>query len=393
MNQKQRFTGVPREQQEATARAEARARAEAIQATPVAVVAGPSHSQIAKDHKNSPFFGLAFLLKTVAVQRLRDKMVAVWGGPAFDFGWENFPPAPPSTASPEDAAAYEQSRRLYHVGRTERESNQESLAFGQAVIGLGGAPGQPYDLAAMRRQSAERIRAVSRALQAMASAPGASQTALDEFRTLLGRLSPQVEERMRAQLVAAGAAAGRAAESGTVADMNSVAARLMAVAAEVERARVHADRAQANAKLVEQRQAMLQAMAQQPNLDAGLAVALLYTLDEEIQATAVTYTAEQRAVVEGRQQVPELGAAPRRLTRDTITLPAVTGSPAMVNLINEARLLVSHPYDNTWWERYVRDYARMFPARLINDIEARNEGVPFYRGAPGAGPGTGAHQE
>ena len=57
---------------------EATKRAAGLEATPEAVIAGPSHSQIAKDHPNSPFFGLAFLLATMAVRSIREKMVAAW---------------------------------------------------------------------------------------------------------------------------------------------------------------------------------------------------------------------------------------------------------------------------------------------------------------------------
>lgn len=45
---------------------------------PEYVRAGPSHSQIAKDHADSPFFGVAAALAGKADQRVRDLMMAVW---------------------------------------------------------------------------------------------------------------------------------------------------------------------------------------------------------------------------------------------------------------------------------------------------------------------------
>jgi hypothetical protein len=42
--------------------------------------AGASHSQIAKDHKTSPFFGIAFTLANVADTKLMALMKEVWGG-------------------------------------------------------------------------------------------------------------------------------------------------------------------------------------------------------------------------------------------------------------------------------------------------------------------------
>src|SRR6185503_13082032 len=76
---------------------------------------GPSHSQITKDHANSPFFGLAFRLAAAAIRRIRDRMLAVWGqDAAFDFA--SFPPNAPRGASEEDAAIYRQAQALYREG-------------------------------------------------------------------------------------------------------------------------------------------------------------------------------------------------------------------------------------------------------------------------------------
>jgi hypothetical protein len=86
-----------------------------------------------------------------------------------------------------------------------------------------------------------------------------------------------------------------------------------------------------------------------------------------------------------------MGPTPPALTVSNLTLPPVAGSAALTALIDEARLLMNHPYENNWWESYVRDYAARFPARLLNDIEARNEGVPAYpsvAGGHGHGHGT-----
>ncbi|HEX7243199.1 MAG TPA: DUF4157 domain-containing protein, partial [Longimicrobiaceae bacterium] len=116
--------------------------AAALQATPEAVVAGPSHSQISKDHPNSPFFGLAFTMAQEAVGRMRDRMLAVWneGGPTrpFDFGWNSWPPAGERGG---------RARDLYHEQRPTRHApGVRSLQRGDAIV-AGGGEGAPYDLA------------------------------------------------------------------------------------------------------------------------------------------------------------------------------------------------------------------------------------------------------
>jgi hypothetical protein len=390
MQRKQMITGESVAQQEAETRAEGGARAQAIKSTPIHVVAGPSHSQISKDHPNSPFFGLAFLLAYVAVERLRDRMLAAWaersGSPStpFNFDLSNFPQAAPAGLSAAQTDTYEEARKLYHDGRPGRGTKEkESLQKGQEIISQGGQPGQSYDLAAQRQQAANNIRAVVAVLQAIGKSPTGAAAAISKLRILVGRVSPETEQRLRQEFIQAQAAAAKAGASQAIANINTVATSLEQTAAVVEAASRHQQREQANAELVQRRSEMLTALANQPGFDSGQGTVLLYALDEEIQSTAVAYTSEQRAVLEGRQSVSEMGASPRGLSVQTLNLPAVTGSPATKALLNESRLLVAHPYDNTWWEQHVRTYAQRFPGRLINDIQARNEGVPFYSSAGG----------
>lgn len=393
MNVTTRFTSKPRAQQEAEAAAAGTRRAQAIRATPVAVVAGPSHSQIAKDHANSPFFGIAFQLATVADRRLRDLMLAAWnagrGAPTapYNFEWANFPQAAPAGTPATDATVYEESRHLYHdsrggpTGRAARD--QQSLQRGASIVAQGGEPGQSFDLTAMRREAAAQIRAVAGGLQALAGAPGATAGALDQFRALAGRSTSQMAERFRRHLTQASGTASAAAGAQAFVTLATVAADLLLVATAVENARDHAARDRANATLRARRSEMLLAFAQQPSLNSGLAAAMLHVLDQEIQATAVAYSTDQRNVLEGRASVPEMGTAARGPAVTILILPPLTGTPAVAALLTEARMLLSHPYDNLWWEPTVRAYATRFADHLRNDIEARNEGVPFYRDAAG----------
>ena len=51
-----------------------------LEAVPDWARAGASHSQIAKDHKTSPFFGIAFTLANIADTKLMMLMKEIWGG-------------------------------------------------------------------------------------------------------------------------------------------------------------------------------------------------------------------------------------------------------------------------------------------------------------------------
>lgn len=83
-----------------------------------------------------------------------------------------------------------------------------------------------------------------------------------------------------------------------------------------------------------------------------------------------------------RQALPEMGASPRPLAPASVILPALTGSAATVALMTEARTLLAHPYDGTWWQPPVRGFALSHRDQLVNDIVARNQGLPFHRRVP-----------
>jgi len=391
MREIERITGRSASQQEQKAMNEARRHAEALQSTPESVVAGPSHSQLTKDHPNSPFFGIAFRLKTTAVQRLGDLMVAAWNervsAPTmpFRFEWNNWPAQAAPGASSEEVAIFDAARNLFHSSRPSRSKTaNESLMRGREIIKYGGDSPQPNDLAAMRRDSANRIRAVATAMRTSAAAPQQSSNLLQQLNIFLGIVIPERTQRLRQQLEEAAAVAGRAGNSKTAVTLSQVASELETTATLVERAQLHANRETANRLLVEQRGHAVKALATTPSLHDGFATAVLMILDEEIQVTAVSYTSEQRAVLEGRVHVQ--GVQAQTFSRATTTLPNLetdalnqSRSPALIALLQESRNLLTHPYEGNWWENVVRQYAKEHPAQLLADIEARNEGVPLFR--------------
>jgi hypothetical protein len=373
----------------------------ALDATPEAVLAGPSHSQIAKDHANSPFFGLAFALAAEAVRRMRLRMIAAWDealGHAttpFDFQYSAYPSQAPGE-TPEQPT---EARSLYHETRHARgDDSREQRARGEAIIARGGEDVAPFDLAAMRRDSGDQLRFAAGAIRAIANAPGATATVLQQLQGLLSALDHERSDRLRAQLASASAGLQTLAAGQAVARLGALAAELDTLAGTIEGARRHDARAASNEQLRAFRARLLTVLATTPTADRGLSASLLDLLDQEISFTQPTYTSEQRRLVEGqslpasrRPHVPGL-AHPAALRVHRFGMPdlATTAdgharSPAHRALIAEARLLLDHPYENPWWRPIVRAYVAAHPAQLMADIEARNEGVPLFR-RPGAHP-------
>jgi hypothetical protein len=393
------FTGQSVDQQVAEAQAAAGRHVANLQGTPERVIAGPTHSQISKDHPNSPFYGMAFHVATVAVRRLREKMVAAWdeqlgrASTAFDFSWGNFPP--PSAGLPaEQREAAEANRQLYHDTRPQRGTREaESLTRGNRVVTQGGETTVAYDLAAMRRENADQIRAAAQGLRGVVAAPGEAATAAQRLRGLIGRLDVQSERLQRAdQLLGQAAQAGTAASSGPDAEaLRRLAGQLDGLAGAVETGRTHALRAGANNGLRAVREQILNELRNKTlTSQRALAAATMVIIDQSIADTTPAYTIEQRDVIEGRRDLPEHTGAPTPLPVTNITLPDASRTidaawqggrrgPALQALIEESRLIMNHPYESTWWVQLVIDHINSFPAQTLADIEARNAGYATFR--------------
>jgi hypothetical protein len=375
----------------AAARVEAARHVAALQATPEAVVAGPSHSMISKDHVNSPFFGVAFTLAEAAVQRMRTHMLAVWNenGPSTPWSFD-FPAWPAATERGGEARALFHERRPF-TGAPARQS----LRRGNDIVANGGE-GAPYDLAAMRHHSAERIRRAAGLLRAASGGPQTVAGLLQQVAGLLGGMAANDPRMRRVQdeLIAAAAAISQGgAQANQLLQPAALAATLDGIAQTVEGARSHAQREAANARLMAGRADALRSLT---SANRVLAAAVLLVLDEEIQNTAVSFSGEQRRILEsGATDLLPEHTGPRQLAVHAVAWPSLqtdgaggTRSPARVALIAESRRLLNHPYESDWWRATLTRYIQTHAARIRTDIEARNAGyaVLFH---PGQGSGHG----
>jgi len=406
MESTRQLTGQSVADQVAAARASAARHVAALDATPERVLAGPTHSQISKDHPNSPFYGLAFSVATLAVRRIAEKMVDAWkeqsGGTSasFDFSFGAFPAV--SGVSADQGQAAIANRSLYHDSRSARAAKEAgSLARGNRVVAEGGdVDGRAgagafaaYDVAAMRRESADQIHAAASGLRAIVGAPAEVAAAAAALQRALALLDVQGERRKRADALLGGVVRGaQAASAGPdAAALRGLSAELDAAAAGVEVARTHADRTAANNVLREIRARVLGELRDRTlNSQRALATSALVVIDQQIADTAPAYTTEQREVLEGNRDLPEHTGAPAALASTRIDLPdaALTTDPswlaghrgpALRELIEESRLLLNHPYESTWWVPTVSGYMRRFPTQTLADIEARNAGYAAFR--------------
>ncbi|MGZ8649843.1 MAG: HET-C-related protein [Solirubrobacteraceae bacterium] len=398
MKETEKLSGKTPQQQHDEATKSAQRHVTALNPLPDRVVGGPTHSQIAKDHPNSPFYGIAFKLAAEAVRRMRDKMVAAWeeqqpgaGTKAFDFS--QFPV--PDTDTSEVG---KNARELYQGTRPGRIVNEtKSQERGRQVVRQGGDPGHgaftPYDVRAMRADSSAQIRAAASGLRAIAGAPADAAKAAQDLNGLLGKLDSQAE-RVAAARKALDRFAGGAAAAGAGPDAQAcrdLADKLDANAGEVDRATTLDQCEQVNARLTGLRNQAVVELAKAPTASRGLAGLILIVLDQQIADTAPAYSTEQRDVILGKElpdnQQPNAPIATSAYgwtdagkTIDSAWQGGVRG-PALRALIEESRLLLNHPYENRWWEAPMREYAKSTNggAQLRADIEARNAGYATFR--------------
>ena len=375
-----RAGGATVAQQQNEGRQEGQARANTLSNTPEQVVAGPSHSQLAKDHSNSPFFGLAFLLATRADQLLRDKMLAAWaesaGHPTSSY---QFPGRPAQGA---------QEQALY-----DRRAGQarSSLNQGREIVQQGHVPNQSYDLRGMRQASSNQIQEMANILRAVAQSPNSAATQLQRLKGLMQSLIITSEMMARTyemlDVASHGSTAAGKAIGPTLANqaavLDSVAAQVVGPA---DREPTHDERQATNEHLTQVRDEIIRTLATNPSIDRGFSATLLILLNRQISNTAVTYTTNQRNVLEGRNHV-QPNSQLQNLQVQQVNLPNLAGkSPAVAELLQQSRLIFTHPYEggsSAWWVGAVQQFIAQHQPQIAAEIEARNAGYPTLRIAPG----------
>jgi hypothetical protein len=369
----EQMTGESAADQERALRAEARDRVRTLRATPEPVLAGPSHSQLAKDHPNSPFFGLAFRLAVQAVRQLRDAMVHAWNVRAGGTASPHSFPGRPSDA--EAQALYDERAR--HA-RESRRRGRDLYLRGREL------PLSAYDLARMRRESAEEVRAVAQAMETAMNAPGQAADMLIRLQGILGPYdSERVQQVRRAIQQAAGAAAGGGQSARQALQLSEIIRDLRDAADRIEQAQTHAERETANHYLQAARDQAVRTMARDQTLSTGFEVTVLLLLDRQIQVTAVTYTSDQLDVLAGRSH--RLDPSRHALPRSTISLQSLATKPSEIRgLLETSRQLISHPYEggaSAWWRTTVETFIQTHSQQITEEIQARNQGVLVFREA------------
>ncbi|WP_051312899.1 eCIS core domain-containing protein [Sporocytophaga myxococcoides] len=383
--------------------ADAQKRQALLNNTPSKVLANASHSQLAKDHTNSIFFGLAFKLAVEADKKLRDKMLAVWSGS-------------PQVKDPhvEEAKTFreEEAKRAKddsffspvknwlapeasdNVKMAEARSKQDSvsLKYGKEVYNEGKKPGQEYNLQEMRDDSANRILAISSTIKGIANAPGSASKSIGELKKAMGNnkidnadankfLDKSMSETASAQnTVDANSLVKELIKSS---DDFAGCAQLVRTADTLQkRENAYKMLGQAKVKLIQ----VIKVIAASKDRDTfGLPAfaSLLVLIDREMAVVAPAYTTEQLRLLND----PNPSKA---LQNSIITLPSLSRvdslpvndsqKQAIKDLLQTSREIIDHPFDSTWWKQHVISFISQHHDQILEEIKARNAGYANFGG-------------
>jgi hypothetical protein len=352
-----RFGAPPVADQRRLEQAEAAEREASFAATPEQIMAGPSHSQIAKDHGNSIFFGIAFRIATIAIAIMREKITQVWNatGETTPFTRERPAPAHANEAGwPwQEGYVVPWERGQGPTPRTSRNYSadldnrvRENREQGENVFMHGHAEGQNYSIEGMRNQSADHVLGVSRTLLYVARF----------FRTtVLGRELRDLSESIKhaSELI-------RNAETFEQRDAANQSLSAM------------------QALLGEQYDAYMETGPSALDARAATLGSAMTILNREVAATAVAYTAEQRRILNNDESPLEVSNIDLG-EPDVSAFESGSQQAAVRELVMQSRAILGHPYDDLWWYADVYSYIESNAEQFAEEVRARNAGYAGFR--------------
>ncbi|BDD06450.1 HET-C-related protein [Aureibacter tunicatorum] len=373
----------------------AQARVDALEKTPVSVVAGPSHTQISKDHGNSVFFGLAFQLAVKANKMIRDEMLNIWSKNQLDLGT-------PKSKEPEEPSMFDNfitgSKDLMteHLGvefdekpkekklsneeliaKTHQEHASKSFDFARQVMEQGYDPENIPNLNAHDKESAAQLIAFAQFLDNINQLDDKSRLGLDHIEEFFQEDSGLEWEPIHIQ------------------ELENIANNLRGTAQSLgnDDMRTYESREGLYNQLKEQRTQLGKELLdpqylENPESITGIkldqqkqCIAIITAMDRIISGIAPSYSKQQKEILSGDQNIMTRNNQKwAKLQQTHIEKPSASRHGGTYeNLINKAREVTSHPYDVSWWEETVKSYMEKHKELIKESIIARNIGIATFR--------------
>lgn len=367
----------------------------ALEATPEKALAGPSHSQISKDHKNSVFFGVAFQLAVKADKMIKNKILEVWKGQGqaeINYG-DDKPDGVKDMKDIRDREARENTAVGRHVTNhgyaSETTEGKVRKGFGYAAHVHAHKP----DLAKAMKNSADSIREVGQLMASLEASPAEMMKGLEK-----GKLFTEAEVKGRSTYLNEKLEQFfKASEQGLIVldanvrplKLSEANGRLKKLAEKTEKAKTLEDREKVYEHMTLMRSEFLKYLILQkknPNFQGNRAAyaAALTGLNRAIAFNAPSFTSDQTDILEGKAHISGFAQSLQgdlKVDKDFKHRTAPSHKPGLASLIETSRRIIDHPQNNDWWKPTIRKYATDPKTTLIlrDYIKARNIGFATFR--------------
>lgn len=347
---------------------EAKKRVGVLEATPEQAVAGPSHSQISKDHKNSVFFGLGFQLAVAADKKLKDQMLKVWGNKKVDISYND---------------GLEDKRK---------EDAEKNLQEGKYVLEHGYAEGVKPDLAGAKKEAADSLREVSVLMVKLDKSPTEVQKYLNDKHDLIKEsellgTNTYLTEKIDDIFNATDSNLNIVDQNVRPLELQAAAEQLKDLAVQVEAAKSLEDREKLYAHMTSMRSQFVKYLVTQQS-QPGFAThkmsyaAVLTAMDRAVAFNAPSYTSHQKNILEGTEHINGIPAHLRgNLTVNEGFKPSriLNSNSEIEGLLKTSREIITHPKENDWWKSIVKQYITSNKNTVKDYIMARNMGFATLR--------------
>ncbi|WP_217495866.1 eCIS core domain-containing protein [Mangrovivirga cuniculi] len=346
---------------------EATKRSEILENTPAKAVAGPSHSQISKDHKNSVFFGLGFKLAVEADKMIKDKILAAWGSKKANVGYQD------------------------SLTKQRNNNADENLEMGKEILTQGYATGKKPDLQANINETAESLKEVADLLVALDQSPAHARAYLKGKQELIASSeidgsNPYIGNKLNQILNVANSGLVSVQQPLRSFEFEEAARDLNNLALRTKKAKTLQEREAIYLELTTLRMQFIQhitTIQTDPSFTGNkLTYATVLTaMDRAIAANAPSFTTHQVNVLEGKEKLTGMDDSLQGdLKVNSFKMGnQKTGDTKIDDLINTSRQIIDHPKENDWWKPIMREYISANKQVLKDFIKARNMGYATFR--------------
>ncbi len=348
---------------ELNASEQAKKRLDYLEQTPESVIAGPTHTQITKDHTNSVFFGLAYQLAVDANKIIRDELLKIWGDKQA-IVLQNQKKIDPVSAM---FGGRKNDKLQSGFNSRHHSEARESLNVAGSIYSNGYDSESRPNLDAHDAINKEKLSTLAQVLRGVTAISKDHQSAYERLQQMTGygdglKLIPMQIESLD--------------ELATdIENLNLVLAS--------PDGKTHHVREQVYLELIDIQNRLVEKFKVTSNnyLEFPQKMILENLMERVTASLAPSFSQKQRDVLDQNDSLKKRSGGAWTKVQSTHIEKSKSDSKgaAYQPLIEAAREVTKHPYDSTWWHKTVTEYILRHPKEIQDSIIARNIGIASFK--------------